>query len=115
MKAKDAGALLLLSAMLGGSFLFIRVATRSRLDLRAHWRHSLVIGILDSVIPFIPIATAKLHLTVGLAALLNAITPSLGGARSLLGNPRLLRGCLSCRRHLLRRSGVSPLAVATGS
>ena len=99
MNAKQVGALLLLSALWGGSFLFIRIAspvlgpvllielrvliagvallfymlmTRSSLDLRARWKYYLVIGIINSAIPFTLIATAELYLTAGLAATLNA-------------------------------------------
>jgi drug/metabolite transporter (DMT)-like permease len=105
MNAKQIGALLLLSALWGGSFLFIRIAapvlgpvllmelrvliagvalllyamaTRSPLDLRARWRHYLVIGIINSAIPFTLIATAELYLTSGLAATLNATSPIFG-------------------------------------
>jgi drug/metabolite transporter (DMT)-like permease len=105
MNAKQIGALLLLSALWGGSFLFIRIAapvlgpvllielrvliagvalllymlvTRSPLDLRARWRNYLVIGIINSAIPFTLIATAELFLTAGLAATLNATSPLFG-------------------------------------
>ena len=84
MNAKQIGALLLLSALWGGSFLFLRIAapvlgpvllielrvliagvalllymlfTRSPLDLRARWKYYLVIGIINSAIPFTLIAT----------------------------------------------------------
>jgi drug/metabolite transporter (DMT)-like permease len=105
MKAKDVGALLLLSALWGGSFLFMRIAapvlgpvvlielrvliagialllysifTRRNLDLRKRWLHYLVIGIINSAIPFTLIATAELHLTAGFAAILNATSPLFG-------------------------------------
>ena len=105
MNAKQIGALLLLSALWGGSFLFIRIAapvlgpvllielrvliagvallfymlsTRSPLDLRARWKYYLVIGIINSAIPFTLIATAELYLTAGLAATLNATSPLFG-------------------------------------
>ena len=105
MNAKQIGALLLLSALWGGSFLFIRIAapvlgpvllielrvliagvalllymlmTRSSLDLRARWKYYLVIGIINSAIPFTLIATAELYLTAGLAATLNATSPLFG-------------------------------------
>ena len=105
MNAKQIGALLLLSALWGGSFLFIRIAapvlgpvllielrvliagvalllymlfTRSSLDLRTRWKYYLVIGIISSAIPFILIATAELYLTAGLAATLNATSPLFG-------------------------------------
>jgi drug/metabolite transporter (DMT)-like permease len=105
MRAKDVAALLFLSALWGGSFLCMRIAapvlgpvvlielrvliagvalllyatmTKSKLDLRARWRHYLVIGILNSAIPFTLIATAELHLTAGFAAVLNATSPLFG-------------------------------------
>ena len=105
MNAKQIGALLLLSALWGGSFLFMRIAapvlgpvllielrvliagvalllymlvTRSTFDLRARWKHYLVIGIINSAIPFTLIATAELYLTAGLAATLNATSPLFG-------------------------------------
>ena len=107
MNAKQIGALLLLSALWGGGFLFIRIAapvlgpvvliesrvliagvalllyalaTRSPLNLRARWRHYLVIGIINSAIPFTLIATAELYLTSGLAATLIATSPIFGAA-----------------------------------
>src|SRR5437762_14327902 len=96
MKAKDVWALLLLSAMWGGSFLFIRVATpvlgpivlmelrvliagialllyslatKQPLDLRKHWLAYLIVGIINSAIPFALIATSELYLTAGFAAI----------------------------------------------
>jgi drug/metabolite transporter (DMT)-like permease len=111
MNAKQIGALLLLSALWGGSFLFIRIAapvlgpvllielrvliagvalllymlvTRSSLDLRGRWKHYLVIGIINSAIPFTLIATSELYLTAGLAATLNATTPLFGAVVAAL-------------------------------
>jgi len=105
MKTRDVGELLLLSVIWGGSFLCIRVAapvlgpivlielrvliaglalllyatlTKTRLNLRKHWRYYLIVGILNSAIPFTLIATAELRLTAGLAAILNATTPLFG-------------------------------------
>lgn len=107
MNAKDGAALLVLSAIWGGAFLFIRIAVpvlgpvalvelrvliagivlllcvlaiRKRLDLRARarWRHYLMVGILNSAIPFVLISTAELNLTAGLAAILNATSPLFG-------------------------------------
>lgn len=102
MKAKDTAALLLLSAVWGSSFLFIRIAslvlgpvvlvelrvfiaglalalysilTKQNLNLRTHWYHYLAIGIINSAIPFTLIATAELYLTAGLGAILNATSP----------------------------------------
>ena len=105
VKARDLGALVALAAVWGGSFLFIRVAapvvgpvtlagvrvvlaglalalyalaTRVNLDLRRRWKSFLVVGLLNSAIPFVLIGAAELRLTAGLAAILNATTPLFG-------------------------------------
>lgn len=105
MQRKSGVTLLVLSAIWGASFLLIRVAapvlgpivlmeirvllaglillglsrlSHTRLELRERWRHYLVIGILNSAIPFTLIALAELHLTAGLAAILNATSPLFG-------------------------------------
>jgi drug/metabolite transporter (DMT)-like permease len=105
MKSKDVAALLFLAALWGGSFLFIRVAapvlgpvllmalrvllaglalllyaiaTRTDLQIRAYWRQYLIIGLLNSAVPFTLIAFAELNLTAGYAAILNATSPLFG-------------------------------------
>jgi drug/metabolite transporter (DMT)-like permease len=101
MRPKDLGALILLGALWGGSFLFIRVAVPAlgpfvlmelrvglaavaltlyavalgRLPkLRARWRKFLIIGTVNAAIPFSLIAAAEIHLTASLAAILNSTT-----------------------------------------
>ncbi len=105
MKPKDVVALLILSALWGGSFLFIRVAslalgpivlmelrvliaglallgyaiaTRIDLEIKTYWRQYLAIGLLNSAVPFVLIGTAELNLTAGYAAILNATAPLFG-------------------------------------
>jgi drug/metabolite transporter (DMT)-like permease len=105
MKTPDLARLLLLAALWGGSFIFIRIAapvlgpivlvtirvllagsallvyalvTRSELELRARWRQYLIIGALNSAIPFVLISTAELQLPASLAAILNATSPLFG-------------------------------------
>jgi drug/metabolite transporter (DMT)-like permease len=105
MRPADLARLLLLSALWGGSFVFIRVAapalgpivlvegrvltaglallvyavaTKQRRALRERWRQYLVIGALNSAIPFVLISTAELHLTASLASILNATSPLFG-------------------------------------
>ena len=97
--------LFLLSLLWGGSFLFIRItapilgpvvvaelrvllagialglfaiATRKQLELRTRWKQYLVVGLINSAIPFALIATAELRLTASLAAVLNATSPLFG-------------------------------------
>jgi drug/metabolite transporter (DMT)-like permease len=101
MRPKDLGALMLLGALWGGSFLFIRVAVPAlgpfvlmelrvglavvaltlyavavgRLSkLRARWREYLIIGTVNTAIPFSLIAAAEIYLTASLAAILNSTT-----------------------------------------
>jgi drug/metabolite transporter (DMT)-like permease len=101
VSARDLGALLLLGALWGASFLFIRVAVPAlgpfalmelRIGiaaatlalgaavvgrapkLRARWKQFLFIGTLNAAIPFSLIAASEIHLTASLAAILNSTT-----------------------------------------
>ncbi len=101
MGTRDLGALVLLGALWGGSFIFIRVAVPTlgpfvlmelRVGLaaialalcalavgplpklRARWKEFLVIGALNAAIPFSLIAAAEITLTASLAAILNSTT-----------------------------------------
>jgi len=109
MTLADWRRLLLLAALWGGSFIFIRVvapvlgpiatvearvllagvtlflyarAIKAELGLRAWWRQYFVIGALNAAIPFALIAAAELHLTASMAAILNATTPLFGAVIS---------------------------------
>src|SRR5690606_10815540 len=99
---RELAAFVLLSALWGGSFIFIRVAVpdlgpiplmagrvsiaavalglvdvvlRRRLQLGNYWRGLLVLGSVNAAIPFSFIAAAELHLTASLASILNATVP----------------------------------------
>jgi drug/metabolite transporter (DMT)-like permease len=102
MKLRESIFLLLLAALWGGSFLFIRLASPALgpvflMDARvvlaavalllyavlfayvprlwARWRAYLLLGTLNAALPFTLIAFAELHLPASLAAILNATTP----------------------------------------
>lgn len=102
MRWRELGILLLLAAIWGGSFIFIRVAVTvlgpfALVEIRvglaglalllyalavrrapALWQRRwafLLLGLLNAAIPFCLISTAELHLTASLAAILNATTP----------------------------------------
>ena len=105
MKPRDLLDLLLLAALWGGSFLFMRVAAPEfgpvalalvrvavaaafllavlawlgRLDgLRARWAPLAIVGTINSALPFVLFAYATLSVTAGFAAILNATTPMWG-------------------------------------
>lgn len=98
--------LLTLAAIWGGSFLFMRIGVpvlgpaflitlrvfvaaailglvglwlKKRLDLARHWRHYLIIGFLNSALPFLLFAYAAQSLSASLLSILNA-TSALSGA-----------------------------------
>lgn len=102
MKLTEVGMLLLLAALWGASFLFIRVAspavgpvllvdmrvliagivlvvyamaTGRRLHILHRWRQYLLLGAVNAAIPFCLISTAELRLDASLAAIVNAMTP----------------------------------------
>lgn len=120
MNARDLGALVLLGALWGASFLFIRVAVPAlgpfalmelrvglaaaaltlcaavvgRLPkLRARWKEFLFIGTLNAAIPFSLIAASEIHLTASLAAILNSTTVLFAAvAAAVWANETLTRG-----------------------
>jgi drug/metabolite transporter (DMT)-like permease len=102
MKAFDFGELVLLAALWGASFLFMRLgahefgpvelaavrvglasamlipllASRGQLaELRTHWKGLLFVGALNSAIPFALFSFAALSITAGLSSIVNATTP----------------------------------------
>jgi drug/metabolite transporter (DMT)-like permease len=105
VKPADLGELVLLAALGGASFLFMRVgapefgsvafaAMRVALaalallpvlllrgqwaTLRAHWKPIGVVGLLNSAVPFVLFSYAALSITAGLASIFNAAAPLFG-------------------------------------
>jgi drug/metabolite transporter (DMT)-like permease len=97
--------LILLAAIWGGSFLFMRIAApvlgpgvlieyrvtfaaiflaivalvlRKRLDVARHWKHYLVLGFFNSALPFLLFAFAAKTLTASVLSVLNATAPIWG-------------------------------------
>ncbi len=66
-------------ALLGGLALFIWFrATGANLGFRDHWRAYLVIGLLNSALPFSLFAFASIHLSASYSVILNASAPLWG-------------------------------------
>src|SRR5918999_2553970 len=102
METRDLGALVLLGALWGASYMFIRVAVpalgpfalmglrvalaasvlalyaaflvRDLPKFRSRWREFLIVGATNSAVPFTLIAAAEIELTASLAAILNSTT-----------------------------------------
>ena len=111
-------------------------------QLRQHWKPALLSGLVNSAIPFALYSWAVLHITTGLASILNATVPLFGALvawvwlgdrinrlrglglaigfvgvallawRAPGGGGHQVRLCALGRRYLV---GVPPLAAATGS
>jgi drug/metabolite transporter (DMT)-like permease len=108
MKPRDLAELLLLAALWGASFLFLRMgagefgpATLAGLRvagaalvllpllywnaaglaaLRSHWRPIAVVGLTNSALPFLAFGYAVLTIPAGLASIFNAAAPLFGAA-----------------------------------
>jgi drug/metabolite transporter (DMT)-like permease len=105
MRPRDLIDLVLLAALWGASFLFMRVAVphfgavplaalrvvgaallllallaaRSGLDgMLSHWRPIAVIGITNSALPFLGFSLAAMSIPAGLSSILNATSPMFG-------------------------------------
>jgi drug/metabolite transporter (DMT)-like permease len=107
LKTSDLTELLLLAALWGASFLFMRMgaaefgpialvavrvggatlflmpllqASGQMQVLRRHWRPIFVVGLTNSALPFLCFGYAALSITAGLSAIFNAATPLFGAA-----------------------------------
>ena len=105
MRTRDLIELLLLAALWGASFLFMRISTPEfgpvamtalrvsgaalcllplllvggqGSDLRRHWRAIAVVGVVNSALPFVLFGVAALALQGGLSAIFNATAPMWG-------------------------------------
>ena len=105
MSLRDSAELLLLAAIWGASFLFMRIggvefgavavaalrvagaalllmpllALRGQMtQLQRHWRPIFVVGVVNSALPFLGFAYALLSITAGLSAIFNATAPIFG-------------------------------------
>ncbi len=129
--------LILLAAIWGGSFLFMRIASpvlgapwvaESRVALAAfflaavalylgrqlkplrYWRHYLILGVFNSALPFLLFAYAAQTITASLLAILNATAPIWGAAIAGFTG----RQPLTARRVLGLGSGAIGVAILVG-
>ncbi|HEX7812571.1 MAG TPA: DMT family transporter [Burkholderiales bacterium] len=111
MKRADLARLFLLAAIWGASFMFFRMAapvlgplvtaesrallgglalfiwfraTGADLQFREHWRAYLIIGLLNSALPFSLFAFASIYLSASYAVILNASAPMWGAIFSAI-------------------------------
>lgn len=126
-----------LSAIWGASFLFMRIAAqamtpavliearlllaavfltvvalwlRRPLTLAAHWRHYLILGGLNTALPFLLIAFAARTLSASLLSILNATAPLWGALIGAL----LLRTGLTAKAAVGLLLGLAGVALLTG-
>ncbi|MFS8974184.1 DMT family transporter [Cupriavidus necator] len=131
MKLADLARLLALAAIWGASFLFIRIGApvlgpmptafvrvfigavtlaaclpllRLRWDMRGKWPAVLVLGVVNSGIPFAMYAIAALWLPAGYSAVFNAMTPLMG----------VLIGALAFSERLTRAKALGVLLGVAG-
>ena len=108
MTVRNSVELVLLAALWGASFLFMRIATPefgavalievrvlvaslfllpiwffreatvSRNNVKKHWRPIAVVGLLNSALPFVLFAYSTLHITGGFSSILNSTVPLWG-------------------------------------
>ena len=111
--------LVLLAAIWGSSFLFMRIAApvlgpavlieyrvgfaavflaivgiilKKRLDLRENWKHYLVLGLLNSAFPFLLFAFAARTLSASVLSVLNATAPMWGAIIGALWSRQAISG-----------------------
>lgn len=123
--------LLLLAAIWGGSFLFMRIGApvlgpavlieyrvlfaalflalvglllRKRLDIRANWKHYLMLGFFNSALPFLLFAWGARTLSASVLSVLNATAPMWGA----------LLGAVWGRQAISPRTGLGLLLGTAG-
>ncbi|MGE5105105.1 MAG: DMT family transporter [Betaproteobacteria bacterium] len=137
MNGSSLARLLLLAAIWGGSFLFMRIAApvlgptlliglrvstaaafllaiallrRRSLQFASHWKHYLVLGLCNSALPFLLFAYAAQTLTASLLSILNATAPIFGAVTTAAWN----RSRLSPRTIAGLILGVTGVVVLVG-
>ena len=129
--------LVLLAAIWGSSFLFMRICApvlgpaalielrvlfaalflfgvglllKKSLDLRRHWKHFLILGLLNSALPFLLFAFAARTLSASVLSVLNATAPMFGAIITALWS----RQAISARTALGLVLGTAGVALLVG-
>lgn len=137
MSPVNFASLLVLAAIWGGSFLFMRIAVpvlgpvllveyrvglaalfllavsfflSKRLNLREHWKHYFVIGLFNSALPFLLFSFAAKTLSASLLSILNATSPIWGGLIAAVWS----RQPLSLKTMLGMALGITGVATLVG-
>jgi drug/metabolite transporter (DMT)-like permease len=105
------GRALLAAAVLLGYLVWRFGRTRAAAELRAAWRHCLVLGVLNAALPFWLIAWGEQHIDSGLAAVVQASVPIFN---ALLVIRFLPQERLNRSRALGLAIGIAGVAVVTG-
>jgi drug/metabolite transporter (DMT)-like permease len=143
VRGADVARLIALAAIWGASFIFLRViapvlgpvltaalrvliagialvawarATRFDAELARHWRAYVVIGVVNSSLPFVLYAFAALYLPASYSVILNSVAPLFGAllAWPYLGDPLTLRklgGLAGGAIGVVLVSGAGPIEV----
>ena len=141
MRLGDVIRLVILAAIWGGSFIFMRIIapvlgpvltadarvliagavllawfrlTRYAVDWAAHWRHYVIIGAVNSAVPFCLYSFAARHIPAAYSAILNSTAPLFGAVFSALwlGDRLTLRKLAGL---LLGAAGVALVAGASAT
>ena len=138
MRPADIGRLVALAAIWGASFVFIRtlapvlgpvLTAASRVliagaalvvylraigfdaDVRTHWWHYVVIGVVNSALPFVFYAFAGLHIPASYSVIMNAMTPIFAALLSVV----FLADCLTPRKVAGLLAGAGGVALVSGA
>jgi drug/metabolite transporter (DMT)-like permease len=133
--------LILLAAIWGGSFLFMRISApvlgpavliecrvlcaalflaivgvllKKRLALRGNWKHYFVLGFFNSAFPFLLFAYAARTLPASVLAVLNATAPMWGALLGALPGPWSSRQSIQPRTALGLLLGMAGVALLVG-
>ncbi len=104
-------ALIAARVLLGALFLFaLALVRKSRLDVRTHWRHFLILGLINTALPFTLFAFAAETLPASLLSILNATAPIWGAVVSTFW----LRTALTVKAMVGLALGIAGVAILVG-